>query len=382
MAIKSAASELASLALGGGTRVAETDGRTALDPNAGPEHAAVEHADTEDVVEESTYDASDENDTEIETDEAAAETESESGDESTGDESAESAAPETAAIPAVERFEVTDHKGRRSVEINWADPKVRKAIAERAAGMRKFQVERDQANTKLKEIEPDASLGSRLRAAFEKSGVEGVFAEFRDGDRLLDEAIARRAAHKEWWAKATPEQKAAYEARQDKERESARAAAAEARAAELEKKRAEEQAAADQARVTSAFEPAFEKFRFAGKLGDANLEERLDRQLFAVARDLIAEELESLPDGAEIDTSFVAKKVREQAEVLRSAISKRADKVVSKKIETAKRDATSKAQATVKASMTKSKNDDPVRGAVQKGDMRGALKAWLTNQRK
>ena len=150
--------------------------------------------------------------------------------------------------------------------------------------MRKFQAERDKANAKVKEIEPEYNNLKQsfdlINRAYEEQGLAGLI-NLVTGDKeaysKLEQNIINKANLR---ASATPEQ---IEKMDLMEKLEAKAKESERLMKQIQ---AREEAAtkaaevAEQKKTEALIHPVFNTVRFAGKLGDAEVEEQLDNAVW------------------------------------------------------------------------------------------------------
>lgn len=223
----------------------------------------------------------------------------------------------------VEYLELTDDTGRKRIKIDWNNRDAIKKAISMAAGARKWQAERDQLKSKLQEQETSAKdvqeAWSAVSNAYESQGIEG----------LVDLLAAEQGAYQKWMQSQLQKELAKRDASPDeleriqlKERldKMERERALESRKLkEREEAISKERAAAEEAQIQSIVNPAFDKVRFAGTLGNEQLEDRLDRTVWSEAIDILASIEEQ--QGRTAVTPAVTRKVfQEVAESLRGAL--------------------------------------------------------------
>ena len=221
-------------------------------------------------------------------------------------------------------FSVTDDKGRRKVSVDLNDKEALARILPQAYGFRKMQAERDQHAAKLKDIEPKlADLESNwktLETAYQQSGVEGVI-DLLGGKKghykeFLQTEIQRDARYKtatEAERKLMDQEAEIAKLRKDSEtRDKAAQEAAKAAATAKEQ--------ADLTNLEAQMVPVFNKYRFAGTLGDAGQEAAFDKAVWKQALD----ELIALPDEQALTAQLVDTTFRRVSTSFKAAIGKSA----------------------------------------------------------
>jgi hypothetical protein len=271
----------------------------------------------------------------------------------------------------IEEVILTDESGKKKLKVDWKDKEKLKKYIQMAAGMRKFQAERD----KLKqEYDGYKSASSDKVQAFEqldrvwsKDGIEGVI-KLLGGPEALSQFEQKAIERHQFLAKASPEQKKAFELEQQllgerREREALQ------KSVEENLRRAEEQRSqASQKEAESMVFPAFEKYRFTGKLGDASLEHSLDEAVWTQT----LSRLERLPEGS-LSQAVIDREFRSVASTFSKAIQKQASSEAKKVVETKKADAKASVSAAAARGMSGAKQSNATRDKIAKGDLKGAF---------
>jgi hypothetical protein len=271
----------------------------------------------------------------------------------------------------VEELILTDENGKRKLTIDWNNRDAIKKQIQLAAGARKWQAEKDKLSKELTtlkaEVGDKVSSYDQLDKAWKTHGVEGVLS-LLGGEKGLTEYKQRLIAEANFLASASPEQKKAYEierALENERREKQRLI--DEQKATLEKiSKDREEAAARQ--FESIVNPAFEKYRFKGKLGDEATEHHFDQAIWTqtLAR------LETLPEES-LTASTIEKEFRAVAAAFNKAIGKQANEKAKQVVEskkTAAKEAVSQAAA---KGMKETKSNGEVRDKISKGNLAGAF---------
>lgn len=277
--------------------------------------------------------------------------ETESQEVSDSSESPEqSAAPKTSE-PTKETIVVTDEQGkRRKIEIDYSDRKSLKRAVEMMHGARKWQAERDQertahSSTKQKMQELQQSWDT-LESAFQTGGVEAVIdliAGDKGGYKGWEKKVLERQRFLE---EATPEQIEALNAKEAQERANKELARIRKENEEFRKKITEEKETAELRSLESRVNPAFDKYRFADKLGDPSDELMFDEMLWNTAlKRLEPYEEQGLP----LSQELVEREFRAVAASIRKRIGLQAEKKAAKAVDQKKREATENVQAKLKS---------------------------------
>jgi len=286
-------------------------------------------------------------------------------------------AAESKKLPEKEIITVSDDKGKRKVEVSYSDrASIRKAY-ELAHGARKWQAERDSALSKVTALEEKAKVLDALEQAFEQNGELGVLDLIAGKQGASQEFIAKQVAKAKFLEKATPEEKAQLEREerlQKLEREMARR---EKMDQEREAKLTAEREAREIETLQSSVNPIFEKYRFAGKLGEDE-QAREDEDLFddmlwntALRRLKPYEE-----QGVEMTRELVDREFRAVAFQLRKRMNAQVEKKAAAVVEQKKQEATENAQASTMSAYKKGSVSQEASDLIGKGDFRSIFSNW------
>lgn len=262
---------------------------------------------------------------------------------------AEESVPEEKPVQGeVEYLEVTGENGKTKVKVDWSDRESIKRAISLSVGARKWQAERDQLKAKYESTAKEAGeykdSWTQVESAFKREGVaglvdlfegrQGAYEEWRQ--REVDKELMRRDA-----SPAELERLEMMERIEKLQRESSRTKQ-EAEARESAAKAAEEVAVRE--RLEASINPAFDKVRFAGTLGDQALETRLDKGIWSDAMDQLAEVEEQYGPQA-VTPALAARIFKESAESVRKAISLQSKKEAAQATEQRRVEAQTKVQA-------------------------------------
>lgn len=304
-------------------------------------------------------------------------------DGSEGDTSADQetgAADPTAKSPAPsgkESIVVTDDKGKRRIEVDFNNKDQIKKYVQLAHGARKWQAERDQALNKAKEVESQytALRGNWdvLEQTYQSSGIEGLVDLLEGKQGAFQEWEKSRLDRYEMLKKASPAERELYEA---KERELSRQREIERIRKENEDfktKVMQEKETAELRSLESTVHPAFDRYRFADKLGDSDTEQMFDEMLWnAALKRLEPYEEKGLP----ITADLVEREFKSVSTALRKRINVQAEKKAAKAVEQKKREATENVQAAVSNGYRSSSAAKEAEDLIKNGNIAGLFKGW------
>jgi hypothetical protein len=280
----------------------------------------------------------------------------------------------------VEEIIISDESGRKKITVDWNDRTKLKKYVEMAAGMRKFQAERDRVKAELSKVQSESreyvDSWTAIETAYSKEGIKGlinlVTGEADGYDKLLQRELGKLKARET----ATPSELERMDLEEKFQREARERQKLQAQVEAQLKKATEEREQASLKSLESRVLPAFEKHRFAGKLGDAKVEDRLDK---AIWRETL-EVLENYPDHVELTPSMIEKEFREASNTYRKLINKQAEEKTKQVIQ--KKKVAAQETAAVKAMSGMRSNDarDAFKNDIRKGDLTSALTSVLTGK--
>lgn len=244
---------------------------------------------------------------------------------------------EAATSADIEEVIITDDSGRKKVTVDWKDREKLKKYVQMAAGMRKYQVERDKAAAELSELKPKyqdlADSWQAIEGAFSSGGIKGLINLLAGADDAYERHLQAEFNRLETRRNATPNE---LERMDLEERLASERKEREKLARQVEdnlKKASEKEEISSMRALESIVHPAFDKHRFAGKLGDEVVETQLDQAVW----DQALKRLEQYPDNFDLTPALVEKEFREVSNAFRKIINKQAEQkaqkvVASKKV--------------------------------------------------
>jgi hypothetical protein len=307
--------------------------------------------------------------------------ESASESESVGDEPKVEASAEAESKQKEEDLEVLRTKSGTEVKISYSDRAAIKQNALMALGARKWQAERDAAQAKLKELEPDyndaVEFRSSITSAFEKSGLEGLVNLLTNDAEGYKKFIAQELAVAKQYESASPEQRALLDERRANEQlKKELEADRKAREKQIQDAEAKSKQAAEreeQAQMVSFQEitgTSQKKFSFVGKLDNPDIEEALDNKVWGKVRG----ELEKLPDETEITPKLMDSLFSKHFDALQKGLNVKTAKEADKKVAEKKKEAQTKVAASAASAMGKKTAVEEFEEAGSKGDFASMLK--------
>jgi hypothetical protein len=292
--------------------------------------------------------------------------------------------------PDVEELVITDEDGKRKkLKVDWNDREKLKKVIQRfpglEKGMRKFQAERDQAQAKLKDVEPKLQrLGEleeswkAVEEAYRTAGVKGLVNLLENRQDAYDQWESSVVEKRKTLEKASPEELKAFKLEEELQKERRERE-------RFQKQIEEDRKRADEAREEAgykAFEsrvtPAFEKYRMAGKLGDPVAEHQLDKAIWTEVLDRLEQYREAAKiSDDQIPSDVIEKEFRTISATFQKIVQKTADQAVkttiAKKKEAAQENAATKAMTGVRSNDAK----DAFKKDIRSGNLVGALRSMF-----
>lgn len=294
----------------------------------------------------------------------------------------EKPAPKAAAAEKTsanrEVITVTDETGRRrKVEIDHSNRQATRKAYEMMYGARKWQAERDRAISSSKQLQEklqeSESNWQVMNEAFSKNGIEGLVDLLEGRKGAYKDHVAKQIDRAKFLERASPEEVEALKIREELDRERRESQRNREENEKFRKKIEEEREAAEEAALKSRINPAFEKHRFKGKLGDANDEHLFDEMLW----NSTLKRLEPYEEqGLDLSAELIEREFRAVASAVRKRISGLAERKASSTIAQKKQEATENVQSKVKSGYREGGTVKEARDMLNQGNLKGLLKNW------
>lgn len=282
----------------------------------------------------------------------------------------------------VESIFVTDDSGRREIKIDFSDrAKIKKAY-ELAALARKMQAERDRLSSRVKEIEPQhgelQQSWSAIEKAVQEGGLKGLVNLVSGDANAFDSLIEKEMALRDWKKNATPSEIERYEAQEQAAQERRNREKLEKEFQNLRDTVANERETAVQKALESKVNPAFDKWRFAGKLKDPALEEMLDKSIWTTALDNLDAARQKLGIAEQdMPASMIEQEFRKVRASFDKVIAKRTEEKTSQIIQQKKAAAQEKVAAHATKGMAKQSGADQFTQAIRSGNFVDAFRTAM-----
>lgn len=251
----------------------------------------------------------------------------------------------------VEEISVTDSKGRsKNIKVDWNNRDWIKQQVKRASKVSRMQAQVTKYRTELEkytgeETQEALKAMTKFNEVYEEGGERGLLAHVLGDPEAYNDFITAEYDKIQARAMASPEELRRIEAEEQYSESNKEAARLKKRLDQFEREQAERESKATQAELASNVNPAFNSVRFAGKLGDEDLEHDMDDMLWTKSINKLAQLEES---GTKITKAHADKVFNFYANKFNKLVKVQADKVADKTIKSKKQDAQFKAQKSVR----------------------------------
>lgn len=266
------------------------------------------------------------------------------------------------------------------LEIDYSNREAVKRAHMQAAGMRKFQVERDAAIKKAEEtaksLAEKATHYDDLEQSWAQGGVRGLINRLGpEGEKDFKAAVDAEIKRREYLSGLTPEEKTRLELKEREEYANKRATEVESKYQKMLNDIEADKLAAAKQEFASRLTPSFDRYRFAGKLGDASLERFYDKSIWNEAREII----DAYPEGVERTPALIDKTFRQIAQKVRATLKENVEKQVQSVIDKKSTEAMKTIQVTTQKGLT---SQDVEQSAIQlaaQGKLKKAMSLFRGN---
>lgn len=285
------------------------------------------------------------------------------------------------ASDEVEETEVGDTEeivvNGKTFTIDYSDKDKLRTYAKQAGGFRKMQAERDELAKWKKSVESDYSelknFEDTIETAYADGHIRGV-AELLAGSQQaykdwLNQEVEKEIAKRD--ASPAELERIELQERLDSERRE-REKLVKQQQREQEKRQAESERLETE-KLQNQLDRGFNKWNFAGKLGDQELEQSINEMVWEKAKAEIGE----LPDDHKLTQADVDKAFRKAANSFRKFSKSEGRKVASQTMENTKKQAASKAAMLASKGVGVSQVNDDVKSKIKTGDIRGSFYSFL-----
>jgi len=267
--------------------------------------------------------------------------------------------------------------GGKKIQINYKDRAAIKDAYLKAAGMRKFQRERDQERASKKELQSKIaeheSLWEKVETAAARNDYNELMRIMTGGKTDFDTVLNTRLERARLRADASEEDQVKFD---QEDKISQLEATVNRQSQELEKllnkvKAEKEEVVAKS--VQSRVEPVFNKYRFAGKLGNSAAEHKLDRMIW---NDALSSLEELGLDEGDLTPEIIEREFKSAAEVLGQVTKKMTQKETQNVTQQRKREAQEAAQLQQVRGYLGSNVKKEAAEKIRSGDLTSIFKNW------
>lgn len=283
---------------------------------------------------------------------------------------------DVAAATAVEdilEIKVTGPKGPQKVKVDLSDKEKLKNYVRLAHGARKWQKERDDARQEFKKATEELTSfktdWQKIEEAFKTDGVKGLVNLLEKSEDAYDKFLESELKNRKEWETLSPSQQEIIKQRSEMER--ARRDQERLRA-DYESKLNAIQAEKEQVfekQLEAKIHPAFDRYRFAGKLNDSVAEAEFDEMLW----NKVLTKLDSISEKTDLNQAIIDREFRTASQALSKHLNRQVEAAVKTTIDNKKAQAATKVQAVVKKGLSTTNQMDNMRSKVKSGNLTDAL---------
>lgn len=302
-------------------------------------------------------------------------------DDSNTVESAELSLPDTETTDSdkamdIETVLVKGTEGRKEkVKIDYSDRKAIKQAFLKAAGMRKFQAERDAALKTHRDLEKEhdglKKDFDKIEQAFAEHGAKGIVA-LLGGEDAWQSAVDDELSHRDYVSSLTADEKYQLELKKRDEQYKKQLSSEQEKREMFQKQVEEREEQAALRELESKLHPSFDRYRFAGKLDDPAVENMYDQAIWDQVRSRLGE----YPDDVELSQAIIDKEFRTVSSKFKKHIKTQTEKQVKKTVEKKKTEAEKRANVTAKKGLKGNTQREKVMKALLSGDLSTALNMY------
>jgi hypothetical protein len=295
-----------------------------------------------------------------------------------GKANAKAEASESKPTTTEEVFVKTPDGKRQAVKIDYENKDSIKQAFLKAAGFPLLNNKLSTVSKKYATLETEHKAlkadMDKLEDIYSKSGVEGLINQLgRQED--LEKLIEARIKQREYLGSLTPDERYKHDMKTQAELANKRVSDTEAKYQKmLSDIEAKEESAALRS-MESRLHPAFDRYRFAGKLGNEAAEARFDKAVWRDATEALAQ----YPEDVEITQAMIDKEFRLAAQEYSSTMKQQAEKTVVKTLDTKKANAAKSAQMVAKKGIV-SEDKDKFINSIKSGNLMDAFAAMSSGK--
>lgn len=269
------------------------------------------------------------------------------------------------------------NKGKQFIEIDYTDKEATKKAHLMAHGARQWQVAKDASDRKFSALDTAhkelKGNWDALETAYKGKGIEGVIDLLEGAPGAHKSYLDRHIKRAEFLKSASPDEKKALEREEESQRNARELENIREENKKFREQMAEERETSELKSLESRIHPNFERYRFKGKLGDANDEHMFDEMLWGTA----LKKLEPYEEkGLEITPEMIEGAFRSVSQALRKRVTGYGEKVAARSLEKKKEAATEQVQSKVMSGYRGNETSKEARDLLNKGDLASVFKNW------
>lgn len=285
------------------------------------------------------------------------------------------------AVGSKEKILIRAPDGKKQeIEVDWNDKEKLKKYIHAAAGMRQFQHERDRVKQEMKALQEKhkdvESSWNTVQKTYSEKGLKGLVNLLTGREDGYDLYLKQEFEKIQRKQEASPEElrQMDLEERLEQEQQARQKLQREVEESLNKTKAEKEEARAFE--LQSKINPAFDRVRFSGKLGDAEAENELDGALW----DKALKRLQAYPDDVELTQNIIEKEFRAVAATFRKVINGQADKKTEQVIQQKKQNAATNAAAVASQGYKPAPAKDAMMKSMRSGNMADALRQFFNGK--
>lgn len=267
---------------------------------------------------------------------------------------------------------------RQSIKIDYENKEAIKQAHLKAAGMRKFQAERDQERKSSQQLKAELD---KFKSDFEKleslykNGAKSLFMGL-GGEEEWNKAVDAELKQRQYIASLTPEERYRVDLQKQNEVAQKQKSEVETKYQKMLETLEQKEDLATQKSLESKLHPSFDRYRFAGKLADPVVEHQLDETIW----NQVTRKLAEYPDHVELSQALIDKEFRTVSQNLQKVINVQAEKKVTQTVEKKKVEAAKTAQFVAKKGLANTGEKDKFIENVRSGNIVDAMKAMASGK--
>jgi hypothetical protein len=212
--------------------------------------------------------------------------------------------------------------------------------------------------------------------SFKEKGAKGIFEQL-GGQGAFDKAVEDELVRREKLALMSPEEKFQHQFQEREKGYQTEKAEIERKYSEMQQRIEAEKEAAAAESIKSQLLPAFDKYRYAGKLGNDVAESKIDKAIWNEVRENLADLVDK---GANLTPSLIEREFRTASSVYSKLVNSQVDAKLKQTVAKKKEDAAQKAQLTVKKGLTANTLQDSIKEDIDNNNWSSLMQKVFTGK--